>query len=307
MNISRGIPATPYGASTSDRAAAETVELAPFSNVSWGGILAGVVIVLALQVVLNMVGVGIGLTTVEPLTGDSPTLGSFSLGAGIWLVVSTWIALAAGGFVASRIADSHHRDDALLHGLVTWGLTLIIGIVLLSSAIGAVATGAANVAGGAAKAVGQAVGTATEVAAPDLRQFINSRIQPTDATRMAPEELDKEIALAVGRMVANPTDSGVDRQRVVQLVAARTGLSEQEATTRLQEVETQARQTAEAAELRAREAADAAARAGSRATLWGALALLIGAIAAGVGGLAGRQDAQKYRLRAGGVAAAHGA
>ena len=307
MNIPRGTPATPYGASTSDRMAAETVELAPFSRVSWGGILAGVVIVLALQVVLNMVGVGIGLSAVEPLTRETPALRSFGLGAGIWLVLSTWIALAAGGFVASRIAGSYHTDDALLHGFVTWGLTLIIGIVLLSGAIGAVANGAADIAGGAAKAVGQAAGTATEVAAPDLRQFVNSRIQPTDATRMSPEELDKEIALAVGRTVANPNDPGIDRQRVVQLVAARTGLSEPEASARLQEVENQARQTAAAAEQRAREAADAAARAGSRATLWGALALLLGAIAAGVGGIAGRQETLRYRTRAGSVEVARSA
>ena len=104
--------------------------MAPFSKVSWGGILAGVVIVLALQVIFNMVGIGIGLATVDPLAGDTPRLSSFGVGAGLWIVISTWIALAAGGFVASRIAGSIHTDDALLHGLVTWGLTLIIAIAL---------------------------------------------------------------------------------------------------------------------------------------------------------------------------------
>jgi hypothetical protein len=305
VDITRETSAMRPAAPASERPVAETVEtsFAPFSRISWGGILAGVVIVLALQIVLNMVGVGIGLSTVEPLTGETPRPTSLGIGAGLWLVVSTWIALAAGSFVASRVAGSLHTDDALLHGLVTWGLTLIVGIALLSAAIGAAASRAADLAGGVVKTVGQAAGAPIGAAAgeQDLRQFVMSRIQPSDATRLSPEELDNTIVIGVSRLIANPDDPSVDRQRLVELVAARTRLSEQEASARLQEIETQARQIAEAAKQRAREAADAAARAGTRATLWGALALLIGAIAAGVGGIAGRQATLRYRTVVAGV------
>jgi hypothetical protein len=80
----------------------------------------------------------------------------------------------------SRVAGSLHIDDALLHGLVTWGLTLIIGIALLSGAVGAAASGAANLAGGIAKTAGQAAGAPISAAREqDLRTFITSRIQPS--------------------------------------------------------------------------------------------------------------------------------
>ena len=80
---------------------------------------------------------------------------------------------------------------------------------------------------------------------PDLRSFVTSRIQPTDATRLSPEELDNNIVLGVGRLIADPNDPTVDRQRVVEWVAARTGLSTAEASAKLQEVETKAKQLAD--------------------------------------------------------------
>ena len=43
------------------------------------------------------------------------------MGAGIWWVVSSCIALVAGGYVAAWLAGIELRFDGMLHGLVAWG------------------------------------------------------------------------------------------------------------------------------------------------------------------------------------------
>ena len=53
-------------------------------QVSWGAILAGAVAALVAQMILNMVGLGIGLAVLNPAGSDNPAAGSLSLGAGLW-------------------------------------------------------------------------------------------------------------------------------------------------------------------------------------------------------------------------------
>ena len=62
---------------------AEDVRTTMLSKVSWGAVLAGVVLALATQILLNMLGVGIGAATLDPAIGDSPSAMSFSIAAGL--------------------------------------------------------------------------------------------------------------------------------------------------------------------------------------------------------------------------------
>jgi hypothetical protein len=280
----------------------------PFARISWGGIFAGVFIVLALQVLLNMIGVGIGLSAVQPATGDTPSATTMTVGAGLWFVVSSWIALIAGGYVASRLAGSYHQQDALLHGLVTWGFTLVLIVVLAASAVGGAMRVASGMVGGVAQVAGQAAGAAAPqlaanatgrpgapAAGPDLRGLISAAIQPADPTRMSPEQQDAAILRDATVLITNPNDASVNRDQLAQLIAARTGLSPQDAAARLQDVEKRGRQAIDQARQTARQAADTAARAGAQAALWGAAALVLGAIAAAIGGMVGRHHTLAYR------------
>jgi hypothetical protein len=56
------------------------------NRVSWGAVLAGVVVALVAQLILNMLGVGVGAATLNPTggAGDNPSAQNFSIGAGIW-------------------------------------------------------------------------------------------------------------------------------------------------------------------------------------------------------------------------------
>jgi hypothetical protein len=88
---------------------AEDVRTVMIYRVSWGAVLAGVVVALVTQLVLNMLGFGIGAATLDPMTGDNPSVSNFSLGAGLWFAAAgivrlLWAATQLAGCPASRLS-----------------------------------------------------------------------------------------------------------------------------------------------------------------------------------------------------------
>jgi hypothetical protein len=75
----------------------------------------------------------IGLATLNPATGDSPSGTALGTGAAIWLVISSLISLFIGGYIAARLAG---RFNGWLHGLITWGTLTLLTLILLTTAAG---------------------------------------------------------------------------------------------------------------------------------------------------------------------------
>lgn len=109
-------------------------------ELSWRSILAGVVSGLAIWVMLYTLGVAIGMTAIDPSAPNTlQTTGWFG---GIWTLVAPIVALFIGGLVAGRGAGAVTRGEGALHGLVTWGLTILIGAWFVSNVVaGAVSIG----------------------------------------------------------------------------------------------------------------------------------------------------------------------
>lgn len=129
-------------------------------RISWGAVFAGVVMALVVQVLLAMLGTGIGLSTMDPASGATPDAQTFGLGAGLWWAVSMLVALFIGGWVAGHMAGLPAASDGRLHGLLVWGLTTLLMLYLLSSTVGGVIGGAFNLMGNAAQG---AAGASQEV------------------------------------------------------------------------------------------------------------------------------------------------
>src|SRR3984893_8073667 len=70
-------------------------------RISWAAILGGVILVVAVQLLLSLLGAGIGLGTVNTNLGSTPTASSLGIGAGVWWVGRRRIALWVGGYVAA--------------------------------------------------------------------------------------------------------------------------------------------------------------------------------------------------------------
>ena len=64
---------------------AEDARTIMLNRVSWGAVLAGVVVALVTQLILNLLGIGIGAATLDPAAGsaENPSASSFSIGAGL--------------------------------------------------------------------------------------------------------------------------------------------------------------------------------------------------------------------------------
>ena len=110
----------------------------------WGGIVAGLCVVLASLVLLGEIGMAIGLSSFEPGDRAAP----YALGAGVWGILSAILAFGMGGYVASRVSRHVRSRAGTTQGLLVWALSVpVIGVLAAILAIGTVtAAGVATVA-----------------------------------------------------------------------------------------------------------------------------------------------------------------
>ncbi|WP_309144939.1 hypothetical protein [Bradyrhizobium sp. CCGB20] len=101
----------------SEVAPADDIRTIALNQVAWGAVFAGAVIGLVMQIILDMVGLGVGLSTLDIAQGDAPSAGSMSVGAGIWFVVSGILAAALGGYIAGRLSGKASHSTTAYHGL----------------------------------------------------------------------------------------------------------------------------------------------------------------------------------------------
>ena len=101
---------------------AEDARTIMINQISWGAVLAGVVLTLAIQLILNLLGIGIGAATLDPGqgAGANPEASTLGIGAGIWFVVAGIVASFVGGYAAGRLGGKPKESTAGWHGLTTW-------------------------------------------------------------------------------------------------------------------------------------------------------------------------------------------
>ncbi len=141
------------------------------SRISWGAIFAGAVMALVAQLAFSLLGLGLGASAAHPYS-DNP-VGGLGVGAAIWTLLSVLISLFTGGYVAARLAAMPRKQDSMLHGLVTFGLTSLLGFYLLTSGLG-------SLIGGAGSLVSSVVSKATSAAsnaAPGLTDAAKDKLQ----------------------------------------------------------------------------------------------------------------------------------
>ena len=278
---------------------AEDARTVLINQISWGAVLAGVVVALVTQLILNMLGIGIGAATLDPGagSGENPSVTSFSIGAGIWWTLSGILASLAGGYAAGRLAGKPKESTAGWQGLTTWALTTLVIFYLLTSTLGGILGGAyrtmTSALGNVAQAAGSTAQTAAQVAAPTLPRVADPFSSIEQSVRAAtggndPAALrDGAVTAVRAALTGNPQQAQEARERAAQAIARAQNIPVEEARTQVQQYEQQYRQGVDQARQRATEAADTAAKAVSRGALFGALGLILGALAAWFGGRMG--------------------
>ena len=276
---------------------AEDARTIMINSISWGAVLAGVVVMLVVQLLINMIGVGIGASTLDPGTGDNPSAASFSIGAGLWFLIAGILASLAGGYAAGRLSGRPKDSTAGWHGITTWAVATLVIFYLLTSSLGGLLGGAyrtmTGVVGGAASTVGATAQTAAETAAPGLGRLADPFSSIEDSLRSVTGGTDPEALRNAAVAAVRAAVTGDEAQATQAREAAAQAISQarqqpiEQARTEVQGYEDQYRQTVAAATAQATEAADVAASAVSRGALFGAIGLILGAIAAWFGGRKG--------------------
>jgi hypothetical protein len=270
------------------------------NRVSWGAVLAGVVIALVTQLILNLIGIGIGAASFDPASSANPSATTFSVGAGIWWTISGIIAALTGGYAAGRLAGQPRRTSGGWHGLTAWALATLVIFALLTTTAGAIAGGAlrflGGVAGGAAETLGMTAQTAMQMAVPGITGSADPLAKIEKAVRDAsggsdPAALrDAAISAVRAAVTADPAQAEDARQRAASALAKAQGVPIENARGQITRFEQQYRQAVDEAKQQATEAAQAATTAVSRGALFGSIALILGAIAAWFGGRMGAVD-----------------
>jgi len=256
-------------------------------RVSWGAVFGGVVLSLITQFLLSMLGVGIGVSTIDPATGTSPDVTTFSVTAAAWWTVSGIIAAFIGGWVAARLSGTF-AVSAALHGLVTWATTMLIVFYLLTTAAAGLIGGAFSFLGNTLSGVSDTVrsvapqlGDAVSGPLGDMRREIEGAVQNGSAADKA------RTTQLVIRAVTTDNAPQQDVDQAANALSQQSGMQPQEARDRLNSWRETYQRNAAEVQTRARQAGEATAKAVSRAALFGFIALVLGAIAGAVGGRAG--------------------
>jgi hypothetical protein len=261
------------------------------SAVSWSAIIVGAVVAAASSLLLLALGSGLGFASVSPWQGEGASATTFTVITAIWLIVVQWVSSGVGGYLTGRLrtkwvnVHTHEvffRDTA--HGFATWAVATVITAIVVASAaaalVGAGVNAAATAASGAAH--GAASAAASQVSAYDVDSlFRSTQASAANANSDPRPEATQILSKA---LMSGSLDAG-DRTYLAQTIAARTGISQQDAETRVD----QAMARVKDAEVKARQAADKARKAAAQASIYTALSMLIGAfIASAAAALGGR-------------------
>ena len=109
---------------------------------SWSAIAAGTLTSLIVQVMLTMLGLGVGLIATDvPTAANAPV--TVSSAAALWFIASGIFSAFVGGAVAGALSPYVSDRARSSHALATWALAslIVVGVTLLT------AGGSATVAG----------------------------------------------------------------------------------------------------------------------------------------------------------------
>lgn len=195
-------------------------------NLSWGAIFAGVVTFFALLFTLSLIGDAIGFGMLSPTSSDP--MAGVGTGVIIWTVISLILSFFGAGFVSGITA----RRVGLVHGFLTWALSLMLTVILLvsvlSQALSAVGSLFGNIAQGAGQVTSEVASSASDavtesfdkvvgqidVDQQDIDEFngnVEQILQDTDVKELQPDylrqqlnEASEEIGQAAKKVVTEP-------------------------------------------------------------------------------------------------------
>ncbi|MGD8105399.1 hypothetical protein ACQE32_01780 [Pantoea sp. FN0302] len=258
-----------------DTAWVEPVNGVPLKRISWSAIFAGVIAAVLVHLLLSLLGMAIGTSSIDPMKEQNPMDG-IGTGAAIWTGLSMLVSIAVGAWVSGRLA----QREGMLHGLLMFGVNTLFSLWLAIMLVNSAMSGAMNVMGAGLSAIGSSISAvapqATQMARDKLqesginlddlqnelettlRQTGKPELQPENlqndaqnaansaqnqaqATANNPQNADTDIANWIKGVINSNQDTlqAADREALKNIIQARTGKSDAEA----EQIVTQTEQT----------------------------------------------------------------
>lgn len=260
----------------------------PFARrTSWGAILAASAIALAVQIVLNLLGVGIGAAIVNPAGSQNAPGLAASLSGAAWFIGSGLVAAFVGGYVASRLSGSISTAIGILHGLAAWAVSTLIVVYLLTTSIGAVVGGAFNGATELLSGAGKTVQTAAVGAAPAIGNMSNPMGVIEQQIRDSgndPQALRQAAVVSVQAVLTgDPAKADEARTRAADALARAQNIPADQAKNEVAQYEQQYHQAVDSAKAQAVQAASATAKIVSAGAFAACVSLILAIVASAIG------------------------
>ncbi len=249
--------------------------------VSWAAIFAGALTAAVMSLLLFILGIGLGLSSISVWSGQGADGSTIGWAAVSWFAFTQLASAGMGGYIAGRLRtrwEGVHTDEVYFrdtaHGFLAWSFATLLMVALMGSvagsaivgsvkAAGAVASGATSLGAAAIGATGTAAASAvsgiagTHAPSSDgLGYWVNSLFrsgsQPikSDTQQMANSARSTaDVAQEVTGIFAHALQAGKlsddDAHHIAQLIAQRTDLSTEQAQEKVQKTFAQVQQSME--------------------------------------------------------------
>jgi hypothetical protein len=172
----------------------------PLDRVRWAPVLAGLLTVYAAMTVFAVLGLALGLSTLDV---NNPR--GLVLGAGIYGIITSLLAFAFGGFIAGRSSAVVGTQNGILNGAMVWISSVVLMVTLLTSGIGMVI----GLVPETASAAAQTANVVNDVAPNAVQQGV-------DSLESAAQEAATDAGAAVGTTDTTVEDTAANGNLIVQ-------------------------------------------------------------------------------------------
>jgi hypothetical protein len=197
----------------------------------WSAVFAGAVLAIGLWLLLQVLGMGIGLSAVR--TDNAGSLRGAGMFTGIWSLIAPLVAVFLGALLTGRLAGAQSRGIGALHGSVMWALTTAIGLWAVVTLVTTMVSGVVRAGGAAIEAASSAVSggaggamSTLGIDANDLVGPINQQLQSQGKPPITAQQLDATLKAVAQRGLHQ---GRLDREVLVQEVARNTSLTRADA------------------------------------------------------------------------------
>lgn len=277
------------------------------SRLSWGAVVAGALLTLAMAWLMTLLGMAIGVSILD--ASEAAAMGTgFTIGTGLWMLLSALVAFFAGAFLTARLSSSADQMNGLLHGISLWSLTTVLMLVLSYWGIAGLLQAGASVVGSTISSAASSVQTGGQALTSSGRALAQAgdalaeskladqviSVLKRHASEQVSEYAGSDVTRAQARRTIEQIDADVlktvslhlitgDVQATKNALAANTALSPTDIDTIVDKSKADIQEMADEFKKRAEEIVEAASSY-AQAVLWATFVCAVLALAVSIAG-----------------------